>query len=600
MKRRSFLILFSCVFLLWISVSFDRIKTQYATPVPVPSVPGGYYNDSFWLEFDAPANGTVYYTTDGSTPTVNSQVYENGILIENRSSQPNLINAVQNIVPDWKNYTPKTEPVKKGTVVRAIYVNPLGSASDICTQTYFVGIQPPKRGYTLSLVFDFDDFFGENGIYVTGKAYDDWYLSDSSTEPMPIANFNQDLEVTAIAEFMDSQSDILSQAVGVRIQGNTAREEIQKRFTLVSRTEYSGSNTFLYPLFDSVSTHSVMIKSYLPDAMAYDFLQDRSLTLQKSIPVRVFLNGEYLYDSYMLERFDNQYFRQYYQAADRILVKNGITDEDSLLRSEINYFEEFLFWVEHTDFSNPEHWEALLNEMDMQSYIDFLVANYFFCNVDYNDYHNHVLWRNAPETAQASDDTRWKWCMYDVDALSWVQNDPVRGKAYQINVFENDFSMDMHDSVIYQSLRRNDDFCRQFVLTFMDMLNNNFSVSNAQKVLAKYGYSLDWTDSYYSKRPEYAVKHLAEEFGLTGTTDTLTVRSDAGSGSITVNTSTIDLSAGEWSGLYFTDYPVTITAAANDGYAFAGWKGDIETADASVTLSVEGGLSLEAVFVKVE
>lgn len=600
MKRRSFLILFSSVALLLLVPFLNWTKTQCATPVPVPSAAGGYYEESFLLEFEAPAQGTIYYTTDGSIPTQDSLVYDSGILIENRTEQPNRINAVQNITPDWKAYTPNQDPVAKGTVIRAIYVNTLGLSSDVFTQTYFVGLEPPQQGYTLSLVFEFDDFFGDNGIYVTGKAYDDWYLTDRSPENQPIANFNQDLESTAIAEFMDRNGDLLNQRIGVRIQGNTAREETKKRFTLVSREEYSGSNTFQYPLFDNVTTHSVMIKDYLPDAMAYDFLHDRSLALQRSVPVRVFLNGEFFYDSYMLERFDSNYFRQHYQVAERILVKNGITDEDSLLRSDLNYYEEFLYWVTHTDFTDPAEWAALEKEADIQSYIDFLVANYFFCNVDYNDYHNYVLWRNAPETAGSSDDTRWKWCIYDIDALSWVQNDPVRGKAYQINVFENDFSMDMYDSAFFQSLRKNETFCRQFILTFMDMLNNNFSVENAAKILSKYGYTTDWTDQYFQKRQEWAVIHLSEEFDLTGTPNNLSVIADSTKGSVTVNTSVIDLSHGSWTGQYFAEYPITITAEAKDGYTFLGWKGDADTSNPTVTVTLNSSLTLEAVFAKVE
>ena len=600
MKRRSFLILFSSVALLLLVPFLNWTKTQCATPVPVPSAAGGYYEESFLLEFEAPAQGTIYYTTDGSIPTQDSLVYDSGILIENRTEQPNRINAVQNITPDWKAYTPNQDPVAKGTVIRAIYVNTLGLSSDVFTQTYFVGLEPPQQGYTLSLVFEFDDFFGDNGIYVTGKAYDDWYLTDRSPENQPIANFIQDLEGTAIAEFMDRNGELLNQRIGVRIQGNTAREETKKRFTLVSREEYSGSNTFQYPLFDNVTTHSVMIKDYLPDAMAYDFLHDRSLALQRSVPVRVFLNGEFFYDSYMLERFDRNYFRQHYQVAERILVKNGITDEDSLLRSDLNYYEEFLYWVTHTDFTDPAEWAALEKEADIQSYIDFLVANYFFCNVDYNDYHNYVLWRNAPETAGSSDDTRWKWCIYDIDALSWVQNDPVRGKAYQINVFENDFSMDMYDSAFFQSLRKNETFCRQFILTFMDMLNNNFSVENAAKILSKYGYTTDWTDQYFQKRQEWAVIHLSEEFDLTGTPNNLSVIADSTKGSVTVNTSVIDLSHGSWTGQYFAEYPITITAEAKDGYTFLGWKGDADTSNPTVTVTLNSSLTLEAVFAKVE
>ena len=88
----------------------------------------------------------------------------------------------------------------------------------------------------------------------------------------------------------------------------------------------------------------------------------------------------------------------------------------------------------------------------------------------------------------------------------------------------------------------------------MDMLNNNFAPANVEKVLADYGYTLDWLDGFFLKRPAYAVTHLAEEFGLTGSLETVTVTTaHPEMGSVTVNTSLLDLSSGSWSGQYFTD-----------------------------------------------
>ena len=169
MRRRILLIVFSCILLILSLVIFDRINARNAAPMPVPSVSGGYYENGFTLRLTAPSNGSIYYTTDGSTPTADSTLYQDGIPLKNRSSEQNLYNSVQNVVTDWKNYTPDPQPVEKGTVIRAVFVNERDIASEILTQTYFIGLQPPERGYTLSLVFDYDDLFGEDGIYVTGK-----------------------------------------------------------------------------------------------------------------------------------------------------------------------------------------------------------------------------------------------------------------------------------------------------------------------------------------------------------------------------------------------------------------------------------------------
>lgn len=101
------------------------------------------------------------------------------------------------------------------------------------------------------------------------------------------------------------------------------------------------------------------------------------------------------------------------------------------------------------------------------------------------------------------------------------------------------------------------------------------------------------------ERPGYAVQHLAEEFDLTGTLETVTISTaDPSRGTVQVNTSQIDLTDGTWSGQYFTDYPITITARANAEYEFAGWKGGADEMADTMTLPVDGGLTLEAVFVE--
>ena len=139
MRRRILLIVFSCILLILSLVIFNRINARNAAPMPVPSVSGGYYESGFTLRLTAPSNGSIYYTTDGSTPTADSTLYQDGIPLKNRSSEQNLYNSVQNVVTDWKNYTPDPQPVEKGTVIRAVFVNERDIASEILTQTYFIG-----------------------------------------------------------------------------------------------------------------------------------------------------------------------------------------------------------------------------------------------------------------------------------------------------------------------------------------------------------------------------------------------------------------------------------------------------------------------------
>lgn len=605
MRRRIFLIVFSCILLILSLVIFDRINARNAAPMPVPSVSGGYYENGFTLRLTAPSNGSIYYTTDGSTPTTDSTLYQDGIPLENRSSEQNLYNSVQNVVTDWKNYTPDPRPVEKGTVIRAIFVNEQGIESEVLTQTYFVGITPPENGCALSLIFEDEDVFGTNGISVTGEEYDAWYES-GSTEPAPEANFlKRGLEVPAIAELLCADGDLLNQPVGLRLQGHSARFEPRKRFALFAREEYGGNSTFDTFLFDNTLSHSVMTKNLKIDALVHDLVNNRAVSTQRSLPVRLYLNGEFWEQTYLLERYDSQYFRQHYNVPDRILVKDAVTDEDSAAVQKIGYYGEFTEWVKHTDFTDSAEWEQFQQEADLQSYIDYISINYYLCNYDFTDYSNYVLWRSLYEGNSAYEDGRWRWCIYDVDAFSFAKYSPVvseAGMSYAVDLFQCALpvsSTPINETLLYKALYPNPEFRRQFVLSFMDIVNNNFAPDRVGGVLEQYGLTLDWEDGFFRERPSYVPGFIAKEFGLTGTLETVTVTaSDPAAGRIQVNTSVIDLQSGSWSGQYFTDYPITLTATAGDGYRFVQWKGDIDETAQTITVPVKEGMVLEAVFEK--
>ncbi len=569
LHRKERIIVVSCVALAASYPVFDWLKTRAAAPTPEPSLPGGYYEEEFPLVLNAPPYGKIYYTTDGSTPSENSQVYNGSIPITDRSAEPNVYHSIQNVVKDWKNFTPTQEPVDKGTVVRAVYISDWGSKSDILTQTYFVGIQPPEQGYTLSLVFEDEDVFGQDGIYVTGKAYDDWYLNDGTGDG-PLPNYMVKREVGAVAELLGETGDVMNQKVGIRIQGKSARERWDKRFTLVARKEFGGSPVFDTVLYDGVLTHSVMLKSQLPDAIIGDLASDRAVALQGSIPVSLYLNGEHWYDCYMLERY----------------VKNSMVKERDDFDAQQYDYTTFMGWVQDTDFTDPAQWAAFQEQADVQSYIDYTAINCILCNLDYGDYYNYVLWRAPSLGGRQGEAAKWKWCVYDVDALTWV------------NTFGFDEGKGIRYTSIFASLKENAEFRQRFATSFMDILNNNFAPERVETVLNPYGYDLDYLNGFFRKRPEYAAKFLAQELNLTGELETVTVTADPEMGSVMVNTSQIDLSSGFWSGRYYTDYPITVTAQAKEGYKFVGWKGDADTTDPSLTLSMDGGRNLEAVFVK--
>ena len=466
-------------------------------------------------------------------------------------------------------------------------------------RTYFIGLTPPENGYTLSLVFDQEDLFGSDGIYVTGENYDRWYLSGSA-DPAPTPNFRQDLEICATLQVLNGQQEVLNQAVGVQMQGNSARYLQRKRFVFTAREEYGGSQVFDAPLLGGVRSHSVMTKDVPMDAMLWHLVDDRAVSAQRSVPVRLYLNGEYWQDTYLLERYDNQYFRQNYNVPNPIVVKDNVPKPDTLPASEVGTYEEFMFWADHTDFSQPENYAQLLEEVDLQSYIDYISINYYLCNYDFSQWHNCILWRSPAKIDTGYRDRRWRWCLYDVDAGYYAAFTDYPGPPSEINVFNQPFPQTdiiLNQNTLFLALKQNPDSRRQFVLSFMDIGNCNFAPERIAPILAQYGLDLNWNSGFFRDRPAQAAQHLAQEFGLTGALETVTVTaSDASLGSVQVNTSVVDLSDGSWSGQYFTDYPITVTANPAPGAKFVGWQGDVESDQDTITVPMDGGVHLEAVF----
>ena len=112
---------------------------------------------------------------------------------------------------------------------------------------------------------------------VTGKEYDDWYLSRQDSEVVPIPNFRKHLEVPVTVQLMNDSGELLNHTAALRLQGSSKRGWIQKRFILESDPIYAGSNLFPAEIFPNTATHSVMTKDALPDAMVQELVSESDI-----------------------------------------------------------------------------------------------------------------------------------------------------------------------------------------------------------------------------------------------------------------------------------------------------------------------------------
>ena len=259
------------------------------------------------------------------------------------------------------------------------------------------------------------------------------------------------------------------------------------------------------------------------------------------------------------------------------------------------------------DMSIPEEYECFKGKVDIQSYIDYICANVYLANMDMSETKNTMCWRTIEDEDTEYGDGRWRWIIYDVDCVEWM-NCSYYGESEKAAV--NSFTevmqftgMSIDEHKIYASCKNNPEFAKQFVLSFMDMANVNFSVENVEEAFSKWNRQLEGDlRNFFEHRFNYIVPYMAEEFNLAGTLESVTLKvNDTESGTIQLNTTMPDLSEGSWIGKYYTDYPVTLTAIPAEGYEFAGWSGSVISENDTIEAEVEvGGSILEAHFIKTE
>lgn len=581
---------------------------NYVSP-PDFSHKSGFYSDEFQLTITAPAEYTIYYTTDGTTPTSASHIYTEPIRIYNKSSEPNKYTNIQNTVLNWKNSNSNHSPVDKAFVIRAVAVDNNGISSEITTASYFVDLEKYSDKNVISLVVNPDDFWGENGIYVTGKEYDDIYLAEGSA-PSDIANFNRhgrEYESRVSLTYLSPDLSF-TQNAGIRISGASTRNYAKKRFALYSRDLYSGSSVFNYDFFDNTYSHKLYLRDGYANCLLQDLIRDRHISSQYYKPVSVFLNGEFWYDTFLMEAYDSQYFNEHYNVdKNNTLVYKGSeisegTDTDNML------FNQIFSYVENHDMSNSENYAEFGEIIDLQSYIDFICFNAYIANVDVSEKHNLIYWRSQNITNRPYEDGKWRFGLHDLDEFDWGSAKSYSvSHNYEKNKFDSGSPFSIKNYTIFNRLADNPEFRKQFTNTFMDMINENFRYENVQKYLDYYSQNniaseslIDSYSDFFKNRPTHAIRQMAEFMNLSGTAETITVYNiSQQSGYIQVNTITPDISSGCWSGQYFTDFPVTVTAVPNPGYAFVGWTGDIQSESISIDVPIKkGGVTINAIFQK--
>lgn len=581
---------------------------------------GGFYMESFYLTITPKTNTSVYYTLDGSTPSKNSYKYVNPLLIEQQMieadgseviiTETSIISGpLSMIVTTDKNWISPKEDIFKANVVRVIaYEDDTNKASDVITHTYFVDPNMYSR-YTFpifSLTTDASNLYDyENGISVPGTHYDPTASEGNASNRT--GNYfmtGNAWERLVYVEFYDTSGILqMAQHAGLRIHGGLSRKYPIKSYRLYAKTEYDEQNTFHYQFFKDKEIDDfkrLILRNggqayqytFMGEAFAQSLLKPLDLDIQYSTPIILFINGEYFGIRNVRDRFDVHYLESHYgidENRSTILTGHAYLEDGSKMGQA--HYQTLYTYASIQNLALDKHYKKINRWMDVDNYIDYMIAEIYFGNVDWPQ-NNVLYWRKNTSynpDAPYGHDGRWRWMVNDLDGsfgISWGTVSP------SVNSFERLTGETWKTGKLFVNLLENDTFKAKFIYRMLELLDTIFEVNHVTEELeimvdlykpemeehiARFGYPstyqtwLSYTERmkrFAEGRKDYLIAFMEEYFNLS-IKHPVAVTYNREMGSIEVNQ--IEDQSGLFSGEFYHDLPITLVAIPSEGYRFAGW-----------------------------
>lgn len=649
-----------------------------ATPTPVPPTPtpegsyvsfsldSGFYEKTQKLALSCNVEGAlIYYTTDGSTPTKTSTLYQNEITLSRQLYTQNVL-AAQTGTSAGNKYIPDYS-VDKCTVIRAIAYLPDGTTTPLTHASYFIGLDREKYGNVpiVSLITDFDNLYDyDTGIYVLGKTHDEWLAEDPARANLDswqqtgnYSNRGREWERPVSVELITADGTHgFKQNMGVRIMGGASRNQTQKSLKLYAREEYGAKNLKYALIPDNLNKSGELIAKYktfvlrvggndadsarVRDPFLQTLVKDARFETQQSTPCVVFINGEYWGMYTINEDYTDNHFENNYGIDNNniVLIKRGELEEGE--DSDLSLFHDMYLFITRNDMSNPEFYSAACELVDMESFIDYFAFQLYIHNEDsIFENNNWRLWRvRNTDMATEWSDGKWRFAAYDNDFSTGIYSGAGNSAYNNISPVTAPSSSRERESNIenyvpielFRSLLDSNEFRNDLILALCDMRNIYFEPTHASRLLDEMSkpylklmpetfkrFGPDWiayqdTALYYESKVNelrnYITKRynampniIKDTFGL-GPMKKLNISTnDTSLGTVQINERNVDLSL-SFSGMYFPESTVTLTAVPAEGCKFVRWEvtsGELgDTSSPTIRFSMESGITINAIFEK--
>lgn len=586
----------------------NAVWVQFGSPTPAtannaPSVKarapevlfshrGGYYTEQIKVSLSCAASGTkIFFTLDGSEPTTKSSQYSGPLA------------------------------VSKITVLKAISVSPDYLNSRVSTRTYFVGERVSDMAVVSIGVDPYNFFDTNNGMYSLGP--------NAANDDVPYrnANFWQDRELPVTFEYYVGGKQKVEVNACIKIFGGWSRRFDQRSFSINCNKNY-GDERMRYKLFpdkenevykqivmrnsgsdvSSVRYRDMMIHSLLKGKMDIDH--------QDGVPAIVYINGKYWGIMNLREKVQERFIQDNYgiDDAEVDLIANY---ERTTQNGESTYhFDKLISYINSTSLSSATNYETMTKLMDVDEYMNYVIAQIFVANHDWPGY-NIKYWR------EKGANRKWRWILYDTDQAfayyeACMQDRNSLVDATATGAEASSWPNPESSTLILRKLLENQSFKNQFIQRFAAHLNSTFAPTRVTGIISDYeaAYSSEkphhlqrwgqndsaWNAEYVAmiafaeERPDYMRQFIQDRFLLKGMSSLTIKTKNSAYPRYTVNS--VALYGQDITGKYFNNVPFKVDAYS-EGQRFLRWEdeaGTLLSTDASLPVTLTGAKTIVAVY----
>ncbi len=552
----------------------------------------GFYTGSIEVTIndDGTPNQSIYYTTDGSTPSAGSLLYTGPFLIHST------------------------------TVVKAITISddPTIPSSFVDYHTYFI-----------------DE---THSVPVISIAGDDIISLLEGFQFEPIGSL----------ELFDENGERVADATGdFNKHGNDSWAYAQRGIDYITRDQFGDDYAVKHQIFPEISERDrfqrLIIKAaandnypfedggaHIRDAYVHTLSQLAGLEMDERTnePCVMYVNGQYWGVYEIREKVDDHDYTDFYYNQDQEWI--------DFIKTWGGTWEEYGSWddwyalrdyIENNDMSDPVAYAYVDERLNLLSLADYIILHSHNVSSDWLNW-NTGWWRGRNPDGEA---LKWRYILWDEDATfgHYVNYSNIPDQSPDADPCNPELISDFVDFeghvAIFSDLLENPDFFALYINRYADLNSSYFTCDymislldqmigriepEMQRQVDRWGGSVaEWLENVETLKAfietrctviSGGIVDCYEDEGITGPYDITINVEPEGSGKVQANT--IIGQTYPWQATYFGGIEVSFQALPEMGFAFSYWEvnnntfGPDEFSEA-ITMSLESGDEITANFI---